>query len=157
VDAKNKLVVEFEVTNEGTDNNQITPMVERTKALLGIDPEAVVADAGYDSVQDMVERMAHGATPHIAGTDFDICVPTDEPPSATVVAHKDGRCVYVAERNPVVSDGQHPVSGILQKPRKAGGVLQSSGLQKLRLHMHEGRTGAPPSGAYGREGFLEII
>jgi hypothetical protein len=102
VDAKNKLVVEFEVTNKRTDHNQITPMVARTKAILGTDTVAVVADAGYDSVQDIIESMAHGATPHIAGTDFDICVPTDEPPSAAIVSHQDGRCVYLAGRNIVV-------------------------------------------------------
>jgi transposase len=121
VDAKNKLVVEFEVTNEGTDNNQITPMVERTKAILGTDTVAVVADAGYGSVQDIVESMAHGATPHIAGTDFDVCVPTDEPPSATLVLHKDGRCVYIAGRNMVLC----PMGNILyprfyKKPIKQG-------------------------------------
>jgi hypothetical protein len=102
VDAKNKLVVEFEVTNEGTDTNQITPMVERTKAIWGTDTVTVVADAGYDSVQDIVESMAHGATPHIAGTDFDVCVPAEEPPSTVVVSHKDGRCVYIAGRNIVL-------------------------------------------------------
>jgi hypothetical protein len=72
VDAKNKLVVEFEVTNEGTDNNQITPMAEGAKAILGTDRVTVVADAGYDRVQDIMESMDRGTTPHIAGTDFDI-------------------------------------------------------------------------------------
>jgi transposase len=33
VDAKHKPVVEFEVTNEGTDKNQITARAERTKAI----------------------------------------------------------------------------------------------------------------------------
>jgi hypothetical protein len=102
VDAKNKLVVEFEVTNEGNDKNQITPMAERTKSVLGTEAVTVVADTGYDSVQDIVESMAQGVEPHIAGTDFDVCVPTDEPPSSVVVSQKDGRCVYVAGRNLVL-------------------------------------------------------
>jgi hypothetical protein len=46
--------------------------------------------------------MARGIEPHIAGTDFDVCVPTDEPPPSAVASHKDGRCVYVAERNIVL-------------------------------------------------------
>jgi transposase len=102
VDAQNKLVVEFEVTNEGTDNNQITPMAERTKTLLRTDAVTVVADAGYDSVQDIVESMAHGVAPHIAGTDFDICVPAPESEAVVPAAHHNGRCVYRAERNLVI-------------------------------------------------------
>jgi hypothetical protein len=101
-DAKNKLVVEFEVTNERTGNNQVTPMAERTKTILGTEALTVVADAGYDSVQDIVESMAHGTAPHIAGTDFDVCVPVPESEAAVPVAHHNGRCVYIAERNLVV-------------------------------------------------------
>jgi hypothetical protein len=99
VDAKNKLVVEFEVANAGTDHNQITPMVERAKSILGTETLAVAADAGYDSVQDIGESMAHGATPPIAGTDFDICVPAPESGAAVPTAHRNGRCVYIAGRN----------------------------------------------------------
>jgi hypothetical protein len=44
VDAKHKLVREFEVTSEGTDSNQFTPMVERTKMVLGMEALTVVAD-----------------------------------------------------------------------------------------------------------------
>jgi hypothetical protein len=32
----------------------MTPMVERTKPLLSTDALTIVADAGYDSVQDMI-------------------------------------------------------------------------------------------------------
>jgi hypothetical protein len=55
VDAKNKLVAEFEVTNAGTDHNQLTPMAERTKTALGTEKLTVVADAGYNSVRDLVD------------------------------------------------------------------------------------------------------
>jgi hypothetical protein len=96
VDGKNKLVVEFEATNEGNDKNQITPMTERTKAVLGIEAVTVVADTGYDSVQDIIESMARGATPHIAGTDFDVCVPAPESEATVPAAHHEGRCVYIA-------------------------------------------------------------
>jgi transposase len=102
VDAKNKLVVEFEVTHEGTDKNRITPMVERIKTIVGTGALAVIADTGYDSVQDSVESMARGVAPHVAGMDFDICVPTDEPMTATMVSPKEGRCVYVPGRTIVL-------------------------------------------------------
>jgi hypothetical protein len=100
--AKNKLVAEFEVTNEGNGKNRITPTVERTKTVLGADKLTVVADAGYDSAQDIVESMAHGAVPHAAGTDFDVRVPTEEPGPAAIVSQQDGRCVYAAGRNIVL-------------------------------------------------------
>jgi hypothetical protein len=61
VDAKNKPVAEFEGTHEGTDKNRITAMDERTKAIWGTGDPAVVTDAGYDSIQDMVESMARGS------------------------------------------------------------------------------------------------
>jgi transposase len=100
-DAKNKLIVEFEAANEGSDKNQITPMAERIKTALGVEALAAAADTGHDNARDIVESMAQGTTPHVAGTDFNVCVPTKEPP-VEVVSHNDGRCVYIAERNMVV-------------------------------------------------------
>jgi hypothetical protein len=102
VDAQNKLIAAFAVTNDGTDKNQITPMAEQTKTLLGTDTLTIVADAGYDRVQDIVESMARGVNPQVAGTDFDLCVPTNEPVETAPVSHKEGRCVYIAERNIVL-------------------------------------------------------
>jgi len=99
VDAKNKLIVEFDIINNATDNNQITPMAERAKEILEVDALTAIVDAGYDSVQDIVTGMNQGVDIHVAGTDFDICVPTDETEAQEIISHKDGRCVYFAERN----------------------------------------------------------
>jgi hypothetical protein len=49
VDAKNKLVAEFEVTNEGNGKNRIAPMGGRAKTVLGTDKLTIVTDTGYDS------------------------------------------------------------------------------------------------------------
>jgi hypothetical protein len=38
-----------------------------------------------------------------------------------------------------------------------GSVLQPESLQDLRLHIYDGKTGAPSSGPYGRRGFLEDL
>jgi transposase len=99
VDAKNKLIAEFEVTNSATDNNQFTPMAERAKEILETGTLTAVADTGYDSVQDIVKSMDSGITPHIAGTDFDVCVPIDESSWLPITSHKDGRCVYFPDHN----------------------------------------------------------
>ena len=99
VDSKNKLIAEFEVTNNAVDFNQITPMAERVKDILETDTITAVVDIGYDSVQDIVAAMNQGVDVHVAGTDFDICVLTGEPLQTEIVSHKDGRCVYFADRN----------------------------------------------------------
>jgi hypothetical protein len=96
-------------------------MAERIKTILRTDALTIVAGAGYDSVQDMVESMAHGVDSHIAGTDFDICVPANEPAETAVTAHKDGRCVYAAERNIVVCPtGKILYPGFYKSPVKQG-------------------------------------
>jgi len=99
VDAKNKLVVNFEVTNQVNDKNFITPMAVSVKEMLGTETLKVVADAGYESIQDIKAAMSQGLDIHVAGTDFDICVPAEAGEQAEIDSHHNGRCVYIAERN----------------------------------------------------------
>ena len=125
VDAKNKLIVEFDVTNCATDKNQFAQMAERAKEILGVETIAAVADAGYDSSADIIKSIEQNIVPHVAGTDFDICVPADvatdenssEAPNdaqtdenssevqtgedcpAKITSHNDGRIYYCIERN----------------------------------------------------------
>ena len=99
VDEKNKLIVEFDVTNDVVDFNQISPMSEKAKEILGIDKITAAVDAGYDSVQDIVASMNNGVDVHVSGTNFDICVPTDKDSAIDIISHENGRCVYFAERN----------------------------------------------------------
>jgi transposase len=99
VDAKNKLVVEFEVSNQGNDKNFITPITMKAQELLATDRITVVTDGGYESIHDMLCAMGQGIDVHVAGTDFDICVPADDGVQRTIHTHKEGRCVYIAERN----------------------------------------------------------
>ncbi len=49
VDEQNQIIVAVEVTNSGTDNSQLIPMVEEAEANVGQRPEQVVADSGYRS------------------------------------------------------------------------------------------------------------
>ena len=99
VDAKNKLIVDFEVTNQGNDKNFITPLATSAKELLKTETLKVVTDAGYESVQDIIMAMDQGVDVHVAGTDFDICVPAEPGEQAEINSHHNGRCVYIAERN----------------------------------------------------------
>ena len=103
-DSKNKMIIAFEVTNQVSDVNQAHPMSEQVQQILETKELTVVADAGYDSVQDIVACMDSGVNIHVAGTDFDICVPTEDAQAAelAVTGHKDGRCVYFSGRNIVL-------------------------------------------------------
>ena len=47
VDHKHKLVVEHEVTNEVTDQGQLSPMAKKAQETLGVETLEVVADRGY--------------------------------------------------------------------------------------------------------------
>jgi len=121
VDAKHKLISEFEATNKANDLNQITPMAEKAKEILETDKLAIVADAGYDSAQDIVSSMEQGVEVHVAGTDFDICVAADKDQGTEVSSHKDGRCVYNADRNVVICPmGKILYPGFYNKSQKAG-------------------------------------
>jgi hypothetical protein len=93
VDAKHKLTAAFEVTSDGNDKNHLTPTTVAAAENREAEGLGAVADAGYGSVQDIVAVMEAGLDIHVAGTDYDICVPAEEEGDA-VTGHKDGRCVY---------------------------------------------------------------
>jgi transposase len=99
VDAKNKLIVDFEVSNQGNDYNFITPMCESAKEILETDMLTAVTDSGYASIQDITAAMKIGIDVHVAGTDFDICLPAEPGEETEITEHYNGRCVYIPERN----------------------------------------------------------
>jgi len=57
VDSKHKLIVAFELTNEGNDTQQLHPMAEKAKEALGSESLTVVADTGYSN-GEQAERCA---------------------------------------------------------------------------------------------------
>ena len=140
VDAKNKLIVDFEVTNQANDKNKIAPMAKSSQELLGTETITAVADAGYNSIQDILRAKGQGVDVHVAGTDFDICVPAKEGEEyAEITSHHEGRCVYIAERNIALC----PMGNVLY-PRShsksnggGGGISQRSGLQGVPVQMYE--------------------
>jgi len=99
VDAKNKLVADFEVSNQGNDYNFIMPMAANAMELFETETISVVTDSGYASIQDITAAMNCGLDVHVAGTDFDICLPAKEGEETVITGHHNGRCVYIAERN----------------------------------------------------------
>jgi transposase len=57
VDAKHKLIVAFELTNDGNDTQQLHPMAEKAKEALAAESLTVVADTGYSN-GEQAERCA---------------------------------------------------------------------------------------------------
>lgn len=70
VDSKNKLIVDFEVTNEGTDQNQLSTMAERAKEILGVEELEVLADKGYYAGDQIKECVADGIIPYVPEPDI---------------------------------------------------------------------------------------
>jgi len=78
VDSKNKLILDHEVTNEGTDYDYLSKMALRAKETLGVEKLEVLADKGYYDAEEIKECVDQGIIPYIpereshkyAGIDF---------------------------------------------------------------------------------------
>jgi transposase len=126
VDAKNKLIADFEVGNQGNDKNFITPMAVKMQELLETEKITIVTDAGYESIQDILAAESQGVDVHVAGTDFDICVPAKKGEGSEISSHHEGRCVYIAERNIALcpmGNVLYPVSHVVHKKKGPRGVF----------------------------------
>jgi transposase/IS5 family transposase len=65
VDAKNKMIVEQEVTNQVVDMRLLQATAEPARAILEVDRIDVVADAGYFRTEDIEACEKAGLTPHV--------------------------------------------------------------------------------------------
>src|SRR5712675_1211437 len=63
VDAKHKLIVAFDLTNDGNDQQQLHPMAVQGKAAVAADTVTVVADAGYSNGEQGARCEQDGITP----------------------------------------------------------------------------------------------
>lgn len=62
LDAEHKLIVAFELTNEGNDLQQLHPMAVQGKEAVGADQVSVVADTGYSNGEHGVRCEKDGIT-----------------------------------------------------------------------------------------------
>lgn len=65
VDAAHRLIVGFEVTNDGNDRNQLARQAKAAKDLLKVERLEVVADAGYAHAAQYAECETAGITPYV--------------------------------------------------------------------------------------------
>jgi transposase len=101
-DSKHRLVIDFEVGGQRNDMNLITPMMGNVQEILETQRIAAVTDGGYDNTNDILAARKSGVDVHVAGTDFDVCIPAQEGDQVPIQSHKNGRCAYVAQRNIVL-------------------------------------------------------
>ncbi len=65
VDAKHKLIVEQEITNQVVDMGLLKQTAEPARAILGVERIDVVADRGYFKIEDIEACDKAGLTPHV--------------------------------------------------------------------------------------------
>lgn len=65
VDAKHKLIVEQQVTNQVVDMGLLTQTAEPAKEALGVETIAVVADKGYFKIEDIEACENAGTAPYV--------------------------------------------------------------------------------------------
>jgi transposase len=63
VDAKHKLIIAFDLTNDGNDQQQLHPMAVQGKAAVAADTVTVVADRGYSNGEQGARCEQDGITP----------------------------------------------------------------------------------------------
>lgn len=107
VDSKYKLVAEFNVTNEGNDMKQLTEMAIATAEILEAPNIATVADTGYNNASEIAKCIEKGINPQIIGSAGSLCVPCEPHEAEKIVSHKNGRAVYVKERDIIICPMGH--------------------------------------------------
>ena len=65
VDAKHKLIVEQEVTNQVVDMGLLTQTAEPAREILGVEQIDVVADRGYFKIEDIEACEKAGLMPYV--------------------------------------------------------------------------------------------
>ena len=65
VDEKNKLIVDYDATNEGEDRNQLSKMAKGTKETLRVDELKVTADRGFSNSLETKACVDEGITPYV--------------------------------------------------------------------------------------------
>lgn len=66
VDARHKIIVDHETTNDVLDNNQLSKMAKRAKDVMEVEELEVLADKGYYDAVEIKECVDNGISPYIA-------------------------------------------------------------------------------------------
>ena len=123
VDPKNKLISEYAVTSDANDLNQLSEMATSAAETLEAENMSACADTGYDNASEIAACIRAGITPHVTGTDYDICIPEEDEEAevSEIETHHEGRIVYIPERNIALCPMGKPLYP--QSQKKCGRVV----------------------------------
>ena len=99
VDSKNKLIAEFNVTNDGNDMKQLTEMATKTAEILESPNITAAADTGYNNASEIAKCIEAGIVPQVAGSEGTLCIPCQAHEAEEITYHENGKAVYIKERN----------------------------------------------------------
>jgi transposase len=71
VDKKEHIVVDYDVTNEANDAEQLSPMAKNTKEVLGVEKLDVTADSGFANMGQIKDCLDNGITPYLPSAKLD--------------------------------------------------------------------------------------
>jgi transposase len=134
VDEKNKMIAEFDVTNNASDQNQLSNMAEKASKILETSKLEVVADKGYNSASDIIKCERNKIRTHVASVKMDACVPTSKDKQENITKHKNGKTVYIQERNIALCPmGKVLYPRMYKEKRKCGIFSNSSACIKCKF------------------------
>lgn len=102
MDSKNKLIAEFNVTNDGNDMKQLYDMAAATAEILEVPTITASADTGYNNPSEIVKCIEAGITPQVSGSEGTMCIPCSEHEAETIESYENGKAVFIKERNIVI-------------------------------------------------------
>ena len=70
IDDKNKLIVDYEVTNDVNDKGQLNEMASRAKEVLEVESFDVLADKGYYNPEEIKKCVENNTIPYIPEPEF---------------------------------------------------------------------------------------
>jgi len=103
VDAKHKLIVEQQVTNQVVDMGLLAQTAEPAKEVLGVERIAVVADRGYFKIEDIEACEKTGIEPYVPR-------PQRGPSVRAGLFRKDGVQLRPSQRQLSLPSGSAPLS-----------------------------------------------
>jgi transposase len=71
VDKKEHIIVNYDVTDQANDEQQLAPMAKDTKEVLGVEKLEVTADTGFVNVAQIKDCLDNGITPYLPATKLD--------------------------------------------------------------------------------------
>jgi transposase len=71
VDSKEHIIVNYDVTNEANDSNQLAPMAKETKEALHVEKLEVTADSGFVDMEQIEDCLKNGVTPYLPAAALD--------------------------------------------------------------------------------------